>query len=167
MGNENWKILLILGIDPGTATTGFGFVQKKGDAFKVLRFGTVTTSPKNTSAQRLDNLYRQMNLLLKKTKPDLVAIECLYFFKNLKTAIPVAQAAGVIMLAVQRNRVKIIELTPLETKMGICGYGRADKNQMQKMVKNILHMQEIPKPDDAADALAIAICAGLKYTTKR
>ncbi len=154
--------MIILGIDPGTATTGFGIIKKDSGNFVMLDYGVIATSPKDTPAKRLQTLYQETNRLIKKFKPDLVVIEKLYFFKNLKTAMPVAQALGVILLASQQQKMKIIELTPLEIKMGICGYGRADKKQIQKMVKEILGLEKIPKPDDAADALAIAVCGALK-----
>ncbi len=154
--------MIILGIDPGTATVGFGLVKKDGGDFLCLDFGVILTSPKDSPSERLDQIFKKMKTLCKETNPDLVVIEKLYFFKNLKTAIPVAQAKGVILLALQQNKHKIIELTPLEVKMGICGYGRAEKQQVQKMVKETLKLAEIPKPDDAADALALAICGALK-----
>lgn len=154
--------MIICGIDPGTATTGFGVVKKDRGSFLMLDYGVITTSPKDTNSKRLEKIFQEIFLLLKKHKPDLVVVEKLYFFKNLKTAMPVAEARGVILLAIQQNRIKIIELTPLEVKMGICGYGRAEKQQVQKMVKEILKLEKIPKPDDAADALALAICGALK-----
>lgn len=154
--------MIICGIDPGTATTGFGAIKKKGDDLLLIDYGVISTNPKDQPAKRLQTLYQEINRLIKKFKPNLVVIEKLYFFKNLKTAMPVAEARGVILLAIQKYKIKIIELTPLEVKMGVCGYGRADKKQIQKMVKEILALKEIPKPDDAADALAAAICGALK-----
>lgn len=154
--------MIILGIDPGTATTGFGIVKKDGSDFVMLDYGIIATNPKDTASKRLEKIYREISLVLKKAKPNLVVIEKLFFFKNLKTALPVAEARGVILLATEKYMVKIIELTPLEVKMGICGYGRAQKQQIQAMVKEILKMEKIPKPDDAADGLALAICGGLK-----
>ncbi len=154
--------MIIVGIDPGTAITGFGAIKKKDDNLLLIDYGVISTSPKEKAPKRLQTLYQETTRLIKKFKPDFVAIEKLYFFKNLKTAMPVAQALGVILLAIQNYKIKIIELTPLEVKMGVCGYGRADKKQIQKMVKEILALKEIPKPDDAADALAVAICGALK-----
>lgn len=154
--------MIILGFDPGTATTGFGVIKKNRGNFLMLDYGIIATSPKDTDSERLEKIFQETSLILKKTKPDLVVVEKLYFFKNLKTAMPVAQAKGVILLAIQKKKIKIIELTPLEVKMGICGYGRAEKQQVQRMVKETLKLEKIPKPDDAADALALAICGALK-----
>lgn len=154
--------MIILGIDPGTATTGFGLVKKDGNNFKCIDFGIISTSPKDPDSKRLQKIFKAILLICQKRKPDLAVVEKLYFFKNLKTAMPVAQARGVALLAIQQKKLKIIELTPLEVKMGICGYGRAEKQQVQKMVKESLKLEKIPKPDDAADALALAICGALK-----
>ncbi len=154
--------MIICGLDPGTATTGFGIVKKDRGSFIMLDFGIIATSPKDTASRRLEKIFQETSILLKKHSPDLVVIEKLYFFKNLKTAMPVAEARGVILLAIEQKKLKIIELTPLEVKMGICGYGRAEKLQVQKMVKETLKLEKIPKPDDAADALALAICGALK-----
>ncbi|MDD5738865.1 MAG: crossover junction endodeoxyribonuclease RuvC [Candidatus Pacebacteria bacterium] len=159
--------MIILGIDPGTATTGFGIIKKDSKRnFAMLDFGIIKTNPKDSPSKRLQKIFEEISFILKKTKPDLVVVEKLYFFKNLKTAMPVAEARGVILLAIQQNKFKIIELTPLEVKMGICGYGRAEKQQVQKMVKETLKLEKIPRPDDAADALALAICGALKATCK-
>ena len=128
----------------------------------MLDYGVIITSPKDTPSKRLEKIFKEISLLLKKIRPDLIVVEKLYFFKNLKTAMPVAEARGVILLAIQQRKMKVIELTPLEVKMGICGYGRAEKQQVQKMVKETLKLEKIPKPDDAADALALAICGALK-----
>ncbi|MFH0739542.1 MAG: crossover junction endodeoxyribonuclease RuvC [bacterium] len=154
--------MTIMGIDPGTATTGFGIIKKDRSNFLMLDYGVIATSPKETASKRLEKIFQEISLILKKHKPNLVVVEKLYFFKNLKTAMPVAEARGVILLATQQNKIKLIELTPLEVKMGICGYGRAEKQQVQKMVKEILKLEKIPKPDDSADALALAICGALK-----
>lgn len=154
--------MIICGIDPGTATTGFGIVKKNGNDFMAIDFGVIKTSPKDSASKRLQKIFQKTLFLLKKYKPNLVVVEKLYFFKNLKTAMPVAEARGVILLAIQQNKTKIIELTPLEVKMGICGYGRAEKQQVQKMVQETLKLEKIPKPDDAADGLALAICGALK-----
>ena len=154
--------MIIFGIDPGTATTGFGIIKKERGNFEMLDYGVIITSPKDTPSKRLEKIFKEISLLLKKIRPDLIVVEKLYFFKNLKTAMPVAEARGVILLAIQQRKIKVIELTPLEVKMGICGYGRAEKQQVQKMVKETLKLEKIPKPDDAADALALAICGALK-----
>lgn len=151
--------MIILGIDPGTATTGYGIV-KKSKILECLDCGVIQTSPSSSAPERLKTLNDKLNKLIKKHKPDILAVENLYFFKNLKTALPVSQAKGVILLAAAENNIPVHEFTPLQVKMGITGYGRAEKKQIQKMVQLILRLKNLPKPDDAADALAVAICCG-------
>ena len=149
----------ILGIDPGIATTGFGLIENKGSNLCLLDYGVVTTSPKFSPGERLNKLYTELTRILKKQKPEEVAIEELFFAKNVKTAMMVSQARGVIMLSCMRSRMKeIFEYTPLQVKLALSGYGRAEKPQVLKMVMTLLNLREIPKPDDAADALAIAVC---------
>ncbi len=151
--------MIILGIDPGTATTGYGLIKKIGrDLLSCLDYGSIETSPSSSDAERLECLYDELSLLMRKTKPDVLAVEKLYFFKNSKTAMTVAQAKGVILLAGAKKRIPIFEFTPLQMKTTVAGYGRAEKSQIQKMVKVILNLKKIPRPDDAADALGIAIC---------
>lgn len=150
--------MIIIGIDPGTATTGFG-ILKKTKKLSCLHYGIIKTSPKLEPEQRLKDLYNKLLKLQKEYSPDLMAVESLFFFKNLKTALPVSEARGVILFLAAQKKIKVVNITPLEMKMGICGYGRADKKQIQKMVKEILKLEQPPKPDDAADALGIAICA--------
>ncbi len=150
--------MIILGIDPGTATTGYGLVEKIGRDLSCLDYGSIETSPCFSDAERLECLYDELSLLMRKTKPDVLAVEKLYFFKNSKTAMTVAQAKGVILLAGAKKRIPIFEFTPLQMKTVVAGYGRAEKSQIQKMVKVILNLKKIPRPDDAADALGIAIC---------
>jgi len=149
--------MIILGIDPGVAITGFGLV-KKTKTIKHIDHGTIKTSPDIPHEQRLKKIYLEINKLINKHKPDLLVIEKIYFFKNLKTAIPVSEARGVVLLAACQKKVKIKEFTPLQVKMVVCGYGRATKQQVQKMVKELLDLEKMPRPDDAADALAIALC---------
>lgn len=160
--------MTILGIDPGTATIGFGVLKKippkasrpraeKTD-LKVIGYGCIKTSTDLTSAERLKKLHKELNLLIKKHKPDIVAVEDIFFFKNSKTAIKVGQAKGVILLTASKAKCRIEEYTPLQVKRAVHTYGRAEKRQIQEMVKTLLNLKEIPKPDDAADALAIAIC---------
>ena len=153
------KQMIILGIDPGTATTGYGVI-KRSKTLKCLGHGVIKTSPSSSMPERLKVLSNELGKLIKKHKPDILAVENVYFFKNLKTALPVSQAKGVILLAAAQKNVKVRELTPLQVKMGITGYGRAEKKQIQKMVQILLNLKGIPKPDDAADALAVAICCG-------
>ncbi len=150
----------ILGIDPGYAIVGFGVLEYDNVHFKVLKYGAITTSPDDKFETRLTEIYDDMNVLLDKFKPDCMSIEKLYFNTNITTGIDVAEARGVITLAAAQKNVPIFEYTPLQVKVAVTGYGRAEKRQMQEMTKSILHLNEIPKPDDAADALAIAICHG-------
>ena len=150
--------MIILGIDPGTATTGFGVI-KKNKELMLIDYGCIKTTTNFTTAERLKKLHDQLNSLIKKHKPDMVAVEDIFFFKNLKTAIKVSQARGVILLTAAKSKIPVYEYTPLQIKQAITSYGRAEKIQVQKMVKVLLNLKEIPKPDDAADALAAAICA--------
>lgn len=158
--------MLILGIDPGTAITGFGAVKKIKNKLECLDYGIIETNKKDSQQERLNTLYNQTTKLITKYKPDIIAVEKLFFFKNLKTAMPVAEARGVILLACEKKKLPAKEITPLQVKMGICGYGRADKKQVQEMVKIILNLDKIPKPDDAADALGVAICGSRIITLK-
>jgi len=152
--------MIILGIDPGIADTGFGVIKKTNDSFRAEAFGAITTKKTDTLADRLQELFDEIKGLIKKHKPERIAVEQLFFAKNAKTAITVAHARGVILLAARTAGCEVHEYTPLQVKQAITGYGAADKNQIQHMVKTILALKNIPKPDDAADALAIAICAG-------
>jgi crossover junction endodeoxyribonuclease RuvC len=149
---------LALGIDPGIATTGYGLVRLTRDGELVaVSFGIIST-PKNSSAPaRLEILFDQLKALLKKHKPDTAAVEKLFFQSNVKTALSVGQARGVIMLCLQKAGIEPFEYTPNEVKQAVAGYGGADKRQVQDMVRALLQLDSIPKPDDAADALAIAI----------
>ncbi len=150
--------MLILGIDPGIAIVGYGIVEYKNNKFKVIDYGAVTTPAKMSTDKRLALVYKGIDILIKNYNIDEVAIEELFFNKNVKTAITVAQARGVIMLACTHNGKPIYEYTPLQVKQGVVGYGRAQKLQVQQMVTSILKLKEIPKPDDVADALAVAVC---------
>ena len=149
--------MIILGIDPGTATTGFGVI-KKGKTLKCLGYGIIQTSPALTAAERLKVLNNKLNELIKKYRPNVLSIESLYFFKNMKTAMPVSQAKGVVLLTAAKKNMPVYEFTPLQAKMTVVGYGKAEKRQVQEMVKILLNLENPPKPDDAADALAIAVC---------
>lgn len=157
--------MIILGIDPGTARAGYGAISKiqnlkskTQNRLRCLDYGLIETDPSLTPAERLKKLNNELNKLIKKYQPETLAIENIYFFKNLKTALPVSQAKGVILLSAAKHKIPVIEYTPLQIKLAITSYGRADKNQVQQMVKRLLNLKEIPKPDDAADALAVAIC---------
>jgi crossover junction endodeoxyribonuclease RuvC len=149
---------IILGIDPGIADTGFGLIEKgAGGKLIYLACGSIKTKAGLPMAERLEILNNQLEEIIKKYQPKLAAVEELFFQNNAKTAIIVGEARGVILLTCRKNKVPIVELTPLQVKQTIAGFGRADKRQVQKMVKLLLNLKEIPKPDDAADALAIAI----------
>jgi crossover junction endodeoxyribonuclease RuvC len=149
---------LALGIDPGTATTGYGLVRFMRDGELVaVSYGVISTPKDETASARLEMLFDQLNDLIKENKPDTAAVEKLFFQSNVKTALAVGQARGVIMLCLQKAGIETFEYTPNEVKQAVAGYGGADKRQVQDMVRALLQLESIPKPDDAADALAIAI----------
>lgn len=150
---------IILGIDPGIADTGFGVIKCEGNKLVCLDYGTIKTSAKLDLADRLEILNCELDKIIKKYKPSLIGVEQLFFCKNVKTALIVGHARGVILLTAKQNKTPLCEFTPLQVKQAVSTYGKADKLQVQKMVKMLLSLKEIPKPDDAADALAIAICA--------
>lgn len=151
---------IILGIDPGIADTGFGIIEKgKGGKMFCLGYGSIKTKAGMPAAERLEILSNGLEKIIKQYRPALASVEELFFQNNIKTAIAVGQARGVILLACRKNKVPIVEFTPLQVKQTIAGFGRAEKSQVQRMVKMLLHLKEIPKPDDAADALALAISA--------
>lgn len=152
--------MIILGIDPGTATTGYGLIKKRSQKYEVLDYGCILTPAKAPLSERLGLLADELDEIINKNKPDHLAVEELFFAANTKTAIDVGHARGVILLTGRTNGLSIFEYTPLQIKLAITGYGRADKKQMQQMVKILLALDELPNPDDAADALAIAICHG-------
>ncbi len=158
----------ILGIDPGTATTGYGVIKAKRGSDKLicLDYGCINTSPAVDPCKRLKQIEKGVNKLIRRFSPRVLAVEKLYFFKNSKTIVSVSQAKGVILLAAAKKKVPVVEFTPLEVKMAITGYGRAKKIQMQKMIQVLLGLRELPKPDDAADALALAVCAHLMLFSK-
>ena len=157
----------ILGIDPGFATIGFGLIAADRGSVQMLRYGAITTPAGMDFPQRLQLIYDDMTELLNLLKPDAVSIEELFFNTNAKTAILVGQARGVAILACVKGGLEIEEYTPLQIKQALVGYGRADKKQVQIMVKTILNLKEIPKPDDTADALAAAICHGHSADTRK
>lgn len=150
--------MVILGIDPGTAITGYGLVEKQGNHLKRIAFGAILTTPETATALRLQQISRELQAIIERYRPDVMAVEQLFFNKNVRTALTVGQARGVVLLAGAEAGLDIIEYTPLQVKMAVVGYGRAEKKQVQEMVRVLLCLSEIPKPDDAADALAIAIC---------
>lgn len=147
----------IIGIDPGTAIIGYGVINS-GRKLEVIDYGCIKTSIDLSTAERLEKLHKELEALIRKHKPEIVAVEDIFFFKNLKTAIKVSQARGVILLTIAQNKIPVAEYTPLQIKQAVACYGRAEKIQVQKMVKTLLNLKEIPRPDDAADALAVAIC---------
>lgn len=150
--------MLILGIDPGFGRTGWGVLQDEQGQLKMIAYGCVETTAKKEFSQRLEILYKEVKEVIKKFKPNALAVEELFFCKNITTAIKVSHARGVILLAGNQAKIPIYEFTPLQVKQAVSGYGKADKQQVQQMVKTLLGLKEIPKPDDAADALAVAIC---------
>ncbi len=150
--------MIIIGVDPGYAIVGIGVIEYNGNRFRPLEYGAITTPAGMPTVDRLKKIYDEMTLLIDKYQPDAVAIEELFFNSNQKTAINVAQARGVILVSVTNRGVPIFEYTPLQVKQSVTGYGRADKMQIQQMVKTLLNLNVIPKPDDAADGLALAIC---------
>jgi len=150
--------MIILGIDPGTAITGFGVISNKSGELCKIGYGCINTDSKTEMPDRLVEIHSEINRIINKFKPDVLACEELFFFKNIKTAITVAQARGVVITSARLGKIPVAEYTPLQVKQAITGYGRATKPQMQKMVKVILNLDDVPKPDDAADALAVAIC---------
>lgn len=150
--------MLILGIDPGTAITGFGIIEAKGGKAKLVDAGVIRTPAKQALELRLETIYDNLTEIIVETKPDQAAVEELFFAQNVTTAMSVSHARGVVLLALIKNGLEHNGYTPLQIKQALTGYGRADKQQIQQMVKTILGLNEIPKPDDCADALAIAIC---------
>ncbi len=150
----------IIGIDPGYAIVGFGVLDYDGYKFKPVEYGAVTTEAGMNFPQRLKCIYEDINFILDRFRPDFMAIETLFFTTNQKTAINVAQARGIVVLAAALRNMPVFEYTPLQVKQAVVGYGKAQKNQVMDMTRRILGLAEIPKPDDAADALAIAICGG-------
>lgn len=150
----------ILGIDPGIAIVGYGVVDKEGNRYKTVAYDAVTTRAHTPLEERLLLVYKGIDEIIKMYKPDAMSIEELFFNNNAKTAVAVGQARGVILLAAVQNSLPIYEYTPLQVKQALTGYGRASKSQIQQMMKSILGLESVPKPDDVADALAIAVCHG-------
>ena len=150
----------ILGIDPGIAIVGYGVVDKEGNSYKTIAYDAVTTRAHTPLPERLEKVYQGIDEIIKIYKPAAMSIEELFFNNNAKTALTVGQARGVIILAAVQNNLPVYEYTPLQVKQALTGYGRASKGQIQQMMKSMLGLTEIPKPDDVADALAIAVCHG-------
>jgi len=151
--------MIVIGIDPGTATTGYGIIEEDpAGRLSVITYGTILTDSCETIEKRLQIIYQEISIIINLHRPDSGAVEKLYFQKNVTNAIAVGQARGVLLLALANAGIRVAEYTPNEVKQSVSGYGAADKKQVQQMVKTVLNLLEIPKPDDAADALAVAIC---------
>lgn len=151
--------MITIGIDPGTAITGYGVIKEEPDgSLTVIDYGVIRTSAEYSQAERLTQLYQKIKRLILLHQPETGAVEQLFFERNVRTALHVGQARGVALLAMAESKLRIGEYTPLEVKQAVVGYGRADKSQVQQMVRTILGLSAIPHPDDAADALAVAIC---------
>ena len=155
----------ILGIDPGYGIIGFSLVEADRNQYKLLRCGTITTPAGMDFSARLEIIYEDMRQLLEKAKPEAVAIEELFFGQNVTTGIGVAQSRGVILLAIRQAGVPVFSYKPMQVKQAVVGYGNATKHQVQDMTKRILHLEKVPKPDDAADAVAIALCHARSSTS--
>jgi crossover junction endodeoxyribonuclease RuvC len=149
--------LITLGIDPGTALLGYGLIEGV-DEPRLLEFGTIQTDTEQSAYERLETIYDAVCEILDEHQPAVVAIEQLFFARNVTTALAVGQARGVTLLAAAKRRIPVFEYKPAEVKLAVAGHGGADKRQVQEMVKTLLHLTEIPRPDDAADALAVALC---------
>ena len=150
--------MVFLGIDPGTAITGYGFIREEGSALRAVAYGAITTPSDMALPQRLVLLHRALGDLIRLHRPVSTAVEQIFFSRNARTALAVGHARGVVLMTLAQAGLPVTEYTPLEVKQAVTGYGRADKKQIQEMVRVLMGLPEIPKPDDAADALAIAIC---------
>ena len=148
----------ILGIDPGTATTGYGVVERIGSSPRLVDYGAITTSPRKAAPERLLEIYARINEIIDRHSPDVIVMERLFFAKNQTTVIAVGKACGVLQFAAAQRGLEVVEYTPMEVKQAVVGYGGAEKRQIQYMVQRILGLDETPSPDDAADALALCIC---------
>ena len=150
--------MVILGIDPGYAIVGWGVIEYEHSRFRVLGYGAITTNADTPFPQRLESIYNDMCYVFNKYNPSVMSMEKLFYNSNQKTVIDVAQARGVITLCAQMHNKEIFEYTPLQVKQSVTGYGRAEKKQVMEMTRSILSLESVPKPDDTADALALAIC---------
>ncbi|MBQ8603494.1 MAG: crossover junction endodeoxyribonuclease RuvC [Oscillospiraceae bacterium] len=156
----------ILGIDPGYAIVGYGVLEYEKNKFWPVEYGAITTQAHTDFQERLKEVFTSVDEVMKRTQPEALAIEKLFFTTNQKTVIQVAQARGVILLAASINGIPVYEYTPLQIKQSVTGYGKAIKTQVQDMTKRILRLEKVPKPDDTADRLAVAICHGYSYRSK-
>lgn len=155
----------ILGIDPGYATIGFGVIEAQRGQFRLLQYGTITTGPELAFEKRLQVIYEDMNRLLDAMEPEVMAIEELFWGHNVTTGIGVSHGRGVILLAASQRDLPVYEYTPMQIKQSVVGYGNATKLQVMDMTKRLLHMQQVARPDDAADAIAVALCHGRSATS--
>ena len=158
-------MMRILGLDPGIATIGFGLIESDRSKYSLVRCGVITTPAHTSLSSRLEQIYDDLTQLLEAFKPDAVSIEELFFNTNITTGIAVAHGRGVILLACQKAGVKIHEYTPLQVKQAVCGYGRAEKSQVMDMVRRLCNLKAPPRPDDAADAVALALCHARSSTS--
>ena len=152
--------MIILGIDPGLAIVGWGVVEYRSGKFRTLGYGAIRTPAGTRTEERLAGIYRDLNTVIDHFKPDEMAVEELFFTNNITTGIRVAEARGIVLLCGEQKGIRIAEYTPMQVKQAVVGYGRAEKKQVMTMVTSILGLKEVPKPDDTADALAIAVCHG-------
>ena len=150
--------MLILGIDPGMAIVGYSLLKSENSSVELVSSGSIQTYPDKSTSQRLLEIYEDMCTILEKFKPDCASIEKLFYFKNQKTVIPVAEARGVIVMALEKYKIPVYEFTPLEVKQNLTGFGRADKKEVERMVKITLNRDDLPKLDDTVDSIAMAIC---------
>ena len=150
--------MLVLGIDPGTAITGYGLVREDDTELDLVDCGVIVTPPRQTLAERLQTIYQGLSQVIREHQPDAAAVEELFFSRNVRTALSVGHARGVALLALADAGLSVHEYKPLEVKQAITGYGGADKQQVQEMVRMLLHLDRVPQPDDAADAVAVAVC---------
>ena len=157
--------MIILGLDPGYATTGFGLISAERGKYALLQYGTITTPTGLTFSQRLNMRLEDMTELLEGTKPEAVAVEELFWGHNITTGIGVSHGRGVILLAIERAGVPLYEYTPMQVKQAVVGYGKAEKHQVMDMTRRFLKMDRLPRPDDAADAIAIALCHARSSTS--
>jgi crossover junction endodeoxyribonuclease RuvC len=155
--------VIVLGIDPGTAATGYGLVERNGSRLRMVEFGVVETLAGGTAGERLVAIHAGVVELIERHRPALVGVERIFYSRNVQTAFSVGQARGVVLLAAAQSGLPIFEYTPNEVKIAVTGYGRATKEQVQRMVQTVLRLVEVPTPDDAADALAVAICLAHSY----
>lgn len=159
--------MIIMGIDPGTAIMGYGLIEQKGSSLRAIAYSCWRTPAHTPLAERLLMLYKELDAFLREYSPDHMAVEELFFNSNAKTALAVGQARGIVLLASAQHGVPVFEYTPLQMKQAVAGYGKAEKKQVQQMVKSLLKLREIPRPDDTADALGLAICHAHSYALKR